>query len=271
METSLPLVADLWVPKPVIEVAERLGAEFQAENNSEGLSVLSRLISDPRMKSVWEVLYSKARDPNSYEHTGEFFYPATFLPASRAKKMREKASSFLRNDPDQNRIDANLLEAEARAWEALPDLGEGEKWSEQDRAVQVLFEETCRSILDIEPKFFADLRASADRFKEVASNLREQAIILESLGWIDEAGTLADIAAGCEDQASEVEPILRIDEPELIVRNRGDIKLRTYIVRLSSLTREFFATPLYGVLATLANVAFENDLMTDEKVRTLLR
>jgi hypothetical protein len=269
MEASPPLIAD--PPKAVIEIANRLEVEFRAEKNSEGLSILSRLISDPRMTSVWQLLYSEARDPISREHTGEFFLRASFLPASRGKKLREKASILLRDDPDLNRINANLLEAEARAWEALPDFGDDAQWSEQDKAVQQLFEEACRGFLDTEPTFLADLQAKADQFKKVASNLRKQADILESLGWIDQAEMLADVASLCQEHAFGMEPILPTDEPDLIVRNRGNTELRTYIARLAHVTSELFGTPLYGVLATLANVTFENELMTDEKVRTLLR
>lgn len=203
MEASLPLIAEAWVPKAVVEMAERLGAEFEAENNSKGLSVLSRLISNPRMQSVWRVLYSKARDPNNYEHTGEFFHQASVLPASRAQKMRNKASELRTKGGDLNLSDAELLEAEARAWEALPDFGEGKEWSEQDRAVQLLFGEACRSFSDIEPTFLSKLQTDAEQFAKIACNLREQAIILESLGWFEQAEILADIANDCEQQFFE--------------------------------------------------------------------
>jgi hypothetical protein len=271
MEASLPLIDEAWVRKAVTEMAERLGAELEAENNSKGLSVLSRLISDPRMQSVWRVLYAQARDRNNYEHTGEFFHKASVLPASRAQKMRNEASELRIKGDDLNLSDAKLLEAEARAWEALPDFSEGTKWSEQYMAVHLLFGEACRSFSDIEPTLLSQLQTDAERFTKIACNLREQAIILESLGWFEQAETLADIANDCEQQFFESAIAHHTDEPEAITRRRGDTKLRTYIVRLSILTTQLFPTPQYGVLAALANVVFETDSVTSDNVRDIVR
>lgn len=272
MEASLPLIAEAWgPPKEVIAMGERVRAELEAENNSKGLSVLSRLISDPRIQSVWEVLYSKARDPNNYKHTGEFFHQASVLPASRAQKMCDKASELRRKGGDLNLTSAELLEAEARAWEALPDFSESTKSSEQDRAVQLLFGEACRSFSEIEPTFLSQLQTDAEQFTKIACNLREQAIILESLGWFEQAEILADIANDCQQQFFGAAIAHHTDEPEAITRRRGDTKLRAYIVHLSVLTNQLFPTPQYGVLATLSNIVFETDSVTSDNVRDIVR
>jgi len=268
--SPLPII-ESWVPEAVIDAAVRLHADLAAEENpEEGLAVLSRLISDPRMRLVWEELHKTKRN-DKYETTNEFLYPARVTHLSWAAEHRKQARELREKGGERNESAARLLEAEAAVEEGMGDLPSDSRWSEQDRAAQLFLKQACRSAINIEPTYFSDIQAKVAKLRTIAASLREQSVMLKSLGLKGEARKLDEIAADCEDEARITEPNLETDDPWVIIRDRGDPKLRTYVVDLSIPTVSIFGTPLYGTLATVANVVFGLNVLTAEKVREWLR
>jgi hypothetical protein len=260
---SLPTI-ESWVPEAVADAAERLHAELAAESKSDGLAVLSRLVSDPRMKLVWGELYKKKRD-SKYQTTEEFLYPARVTSASWAaihRRQLRKIGGKLNESEDR------LLEAEGTFEESAADFPTDTRWSEQDRAVQIFLYHACHSAVDIQPVFLAGIQAKVKELRKVSESLQEQAVILQSFGMNGDARKLGEVAADCDDEAWNLEPNKpRADDPWIITRDRGDPKLRTFVVDLSISTHLLFGKSLYGQLATVANVVFNRDDMTGAKVR----
>jgi hypothetical protein len=266
---SLPTI-ERWVPEAVADAAERLHAELAAENKSDGLAVLARLVSDPRMDLVWGELYKQKRD-SEYQTTEEFLYPARVTNASWAAIHRQQAVELRKIGGKLNESEARLLEAEATLEEGAED-APTDRWSEQDRAVQTFLSHACHSAVDIQPVFLADIQDKLGKLGKVSASLREQAKVLKSLGLGRDARKLGEIAADCDDEAWNLEPNKPgADDPWIITRRRADPKVRTFVADLSIQTQLLFGNALLGTLATVANVVFNRNDMTDAKVREWLR
>jgi hypothetical protein len=265
----LPTI-ESWVPAAVADAALRLHAELAAEDKSEnGLTVLSRLISDRRMKAVWKVLYQRDRDEN-YRPTENFEYPAVMTMKSSAAKHRQQARVLRERGGELNESSARLLEAEARAEENVPVFGHDPRWSEQELAVRYLLEHACRIAIDIAPTYRSDIQARLKRISAVTTILREQAEELVEIGMLNEAFELGDIVDKCNELRELDEQIFETAGPRIIDRERTDPKLRTYVADLYMFTFPVFGSPLYGTLATVANVAFKCSTVTVSKVRNWL-
>jgi hypothetical protein len=255
----------------VADAAKRLHAEFTAENKSEGLAVLSRLVSDHRMELVWGELYKNKRDSN-YQPTEEFLYPARVTSASWAAIHRQQAVELRKIGGELNEREARLLEAEATQEESAEEPLTDTRWSEQDRAVQIFLYHACHSALNIQPVFLADIQIKMKKLSEVSANLREQAKLLRSLGMRHDALKLREVAADCNEKAWNLEPNKpRVDDPWIITRDRGDSDIRTFVVDLSITTHLLFGKFIFGRLATVANVVFSREDITGPKVREWLR
>jgi hypothetical protein len=260
-----------WVPDAVSDEAVRLYEQLATgKNPGESLAVLTRLISDPRMKLVWQELYKTKRD-DKYETTDVFLYAARVSNSSWAAEHRKQASELRKKGGARNESAAGLLEAQAAVEEGIGDPPSDPRWSEQDRAAQLFLKHACWSAINIKPVYFSDIQVKVAKLRTVAASLREHSIMLKTLSLKSEARKLWEIADDCEDQARIVEPNLDIDDPWVIVRDRGDPKLRTYIIDLSIAAISIFGTSLYGTLATVANVVFGGEAVTAAKVRELLR
>jgi len=263
---SLPTI-ERWVPEAVADAAERLHAELAAENKSDGLAVLSRLVSDPRMKLVWGELYKKKRD-SKYQTTEEFLYPARVTNASWAAIHRQQAVELRKIGGKLNESEARLLEAEATLEESAADSPTDTRWSEQDRAVRTFLYHACHSAVDIQPVFLADMRAKIDELRGAAQTLRAEAAKLRRLGLEGVTREFLQVADSCDDEARNLRPEQpspsgrRADDPWIISRDRGDPKVRTFVADLLMETERLFGTPLHGTLATTANVVFSRKDIT---------
>jgi hypothetical protein len=260
---------EAWVPKAVIETAAQLHAELSAENHSiDGLEILSRLIFHPGMKAVWTELYRRKRI--KYESTEEFLHPARVTNRWSAAEHRRQAAELRRRGGEANESEASLLEAEADVEEDLDVSTINQRWSEQDRGAQLFLRQACISAIEINPIYLTELQDNATKLLQIATNLRQHSGVLLSLGLEAEARSLKMVAFGCDRNARDLIVDLATDDPWVISRNRGDLKLRTYIVDLSISTKSIFGTPHYGTLATVASVVFGSEITAD-KVRELLR
>jgi hypothetical protein len=99
--------------------------------------------------------------------------------------------------------------------------------------------------------------------------LRKAGENLRSFGMEDNAQIVERIASDCEENAYWTEP--DDDDPWVIGRYRGDMRLRTYAAWIANSSKELFGQQLYGTLATITNVVFERSDMTGSKIREMLR
>jgi hypothetical protein len=297
---SATVTFPIWVRPAVIHAAEQLRSEFASEENpAEAQEVWWRLVSDSRMKGVWRDLYKKKR--LKHKATEEFYYPACVKHASIAAKNRRLAVELREKGGSTNKSEADFLEAEAVLPEdesyPFPDPTWSEqyltvqlflhnvyrkvilpdpRWNEQDCAVQLFFHNAYRDALDHELVFLSDLEKKVGKLQGISEQLRDIAAILSSLGRKREARKLRQIASDCDDHASNILPERNsdgslADDPWIITRRRGDSKVRTFVANLSITTRQLFGRTLYGTLATVTNVAFNRQDITDTKVRDMLR
>jgi hypothetical protein len=275
MGTSTTVTLPKWVPPSVIHAAEQLQSELASEENpAEAQELWSRLVLDSRMKRVWQELYKK-----KYIHhraTEEFLYPACLTNASDAARKRRRALELRQKGGPINESEADLLEAEAALVEGEYDPPADPRWSEQDRAVQLFLHKVYRTALNHELIFLSDLEAKVSKLQKVAKRLRSDAAILSSHGMEREARKLHRIATDCDSEAVSILPYehgfsFKTDDPWIIVRRRGDLELRAFVVDLSIITGTLFGKTLFGTLATVSNVRFNRQNATAGKVREMLR
>jgi hypothetical protein len=240
---------------------------FAVENKSDGLSALSRLISDPRMKVVWREF--KKRD----KATKEFLHPARVTNASRATICRQRANELLKLGGSANETEARLLKDDAATLEKSEDLMPMDpRWSEQDHATQIFFRRACYAAINIEPIFFSDIRAKIDELRGASQTLRAEATKIQRLGLEGVARELLEVADFCDDEAWNLRPEQpspngrRADDPWIISRNRGDPKVRAFVADLLMETERLFGKSLYGTLARTANVVFNRKDITYQRV-----
>jgi hypothetical protein len=272
VSTLPPPTFSKWVPAAVVEAAERLYAQLASEQDpAKAEKVLSRLTSDPRMKRVWDELYKKKR----FEHQAadEFLHAARVTNASHAAASRQRASELRKAGGADKQRDADLLEAEAAALESEGDPPTDPRWSEQDRAAQFLLHHAYRAALDFKPVFLSDVVANVNTLRSLAERLRKDAAILRSLDLELNARKMDEIASDCDEEAWNIDPnrLEPGDDPWIITRRTGDIRLKTFIIDLSIPTVLLFGKYLYSTLATVANVVFASNNVTHEKVREILR
>ncbi len=262
-----------WIPRAVIDKAEQLRAGISTEENpTEALEVWSRLVLDARMKRVWQELYKKKRI--GHQASEEFFYPACVTNKSFAARDRRRASELRKKGGPENEKEANLLEAEAAVVESIND--PPSKWIEQDRAVQLFLYHAYKQALDHELVFLSDLEDKARKVQEIAKRLRCDGATLSSLGMKREARKLQKIASDCDDEALNMLPTRErdgslSDDPWIITRRRGDLKVRTFVTSFSIPVQSMFGTSLYSTVATVTNVALDGQNLTGPKVREMLR
>jgi hypothetical protein len=264
-----PIFPD-WLPPAVKEAANHLYGELAAEKDpTAALEVWSRLVSDLRMKRVWDEIYKKRRDINTL-----FMYPARLTNASNAAALREKAGELRGKGGDKDREDADLLELEARLIALIPEKPIESKWSEQDLAAQSFFRQAYRIALTA-PQLLSEIQPKVIKLREIADKLRTIATELHSIPiHVTEiyAEKLREVAADCEDDATVMENAA--NEPWTIARKRGDLRQRTFVTRLAHQTHLLFGNTLYGTVATVTNVVFggsQHKELVDDNVVAILQ
>jgi hypothetical protein len=265
--SSLPAI-ESWVPLAVANVAARLHAEFTKANSEEGLTSLTRLVSDQRMRNVWRLLYSKKRHESG--STEVFAYPAIITFKARAAHHRRQACELRAKGGESNECEADFLNFQAELEERLPELPGGLVSHEQDYAVGRVFDFACRAAIDITPTYSSDIETSMSKVAAVGRTLREQQTQLCELGLWEEANKLGEVIDQCDDLLDLQFESYYSDSPIIIRRKRGDPKIRAYVAQLYELSFDLFGTPLYGTLATIANVVFDGKTVTRQMVQDWL-
>ena len=281
---KLPKMPDFpeWLRSAAVRhEAKRLWSKLPTEKDQvKAQKVLEQLISNPLMERVWDELYRK--DPT--KHNG-FFNPACLTNVSKAAAHREEARELRKKGGDKNRRDAEFLEFEARFFEILPGEPSNPSWSEQDRAAQQFLSGAYRAALSTEPELLSDIQAEVGKLRKAAKTLRQLAAELQSVGiHVTEiyAEKLREVAADCDDDA-KVMTTSPTKDPWLVTRKRGDLRLKTFVAKLSYKSQLLFMKTLHNTIANVANVVFSSQSanvsgderrqrrLTGENVRQMLR
>jgi hypothetical protein len=193
-------------------------------------------------------------------------YPAYVRHSSWSARLRKLASSA------KTKRQAKLLELEAEATEKERDPFAHLVWSDQDIAIQLFLWHVYRATLDLKEIYLSDLKTEVDKLREFAKYFRRVMPALRLRRMELEAVRLEEVASACEDKASSMEAVnIKADDPWIIVRQRGDVKLRTFIANLSVVSSTLFGKPIRAVLAGVANVALGREDVTPSRVREMLR
>jgi hypothetical protein len=303
LTNSLSLKFPGWVRPAVVEAANELSDQLTKERNpSKALEILSRLVSDPLMKRVWQEVYRKRRVRHqpllrplqevSLGNAGRYlqvpsneYLNFALTNASRAAALRRQASDIRNNGGENDGQGAELLEGEAAIIEDQFDPLIHPQWSKQDRAAQLLLWHAYRVALDYEPVYLSDLETKAKCLRKDVKDLLTGVQVLQSHDLINEATKLKKLADGIEDEADNTDPYIdperslqltsprfpHIDDPWVVVRETPDVQMRSFVISLSITTIQLFGKPLYRTLANITNAVFDREDVTDERVRELLR
>jgi hypothetical protein len=289
-----------WVPAAVMDEAKKLYVEISSQDGSgTEIDLLLRLISDERMRSVWQELYKKKRV--NYKSTDEFLHPIHVRKALIAASLRRQAAALRkRGDKSNNAIAKKSKEVLAKGWESEASLLEKEtcdllantSWSEQDLGAQVFLWQTYHTARDIKPAFLADIKVEVNTLRQAAGQLRELSTTLQSFRI--ECDALHQIASRCDFEAQNRDRDPTIDDPWIITRKRNDARIRMFVAYMSIIMQQLFektetvdaaaresmrrrqlprvgAVQLYGSIATIVNVVFQRADMTGDRVREMVR
>ena len=164
---SFSLTFPEWVPPAVIEAANQLNDELAKEKDpTKAVQVLSRLVSDPLMKRVWQEVYRRKRI--RHQSSEEYLNPAS-TNVSRTAAFPRQASDFRERGGEENVHNAELLEAEAAIIESESDPIFYPPWSAQDRAAQLLLRQAYRTALDNTPVYLSHLEAKTNDLRKIAT------------------------------------------------------------------------------------------------------
>ena len=273
MAPSIPPFPDFLTERQAIrEKAMELWFRLPTEKDPvKAQRILEGLIADPKMGDVWGEIYRRKRN-----NRGQFFNPARLTNASQAAALREKARDLRKKSSKKDVEDAKFLDFEAMLIERLPEVQPWPDSSEQDRAAQLFLARAYRIALDPEPEMLSDQLSRVSKLRNIAEQLRTLARELERMGeyvFPYYAEKLEDVADDCEDDAKVITPSL-VNSPWLIIRERGDLRLRTLVAKLAYCAFHLFLKILPSTIATVTNVIREcedTDLVSKKMTRDTVR
>jgi len=241
-----------WVPSMVTQFANYLAAHA-LDLPPETEAVLIRLVTDERMREVWEEVGKHKRI--NYQSTTEHFYDPQ-LPVE-VRSWSALADAWRREAKNLRSLGDEAAAKQFEAWaQAVPDEASASSkplTNEQqlDVAMAMLL---CEAFAHFDAGLRTVRKPSFGKFLEA----------LRAKGQPDVADTYERLAA--EERYA----------PYLVSRQRTDARIQAFVIGLGAMTRAVFGSPLYGVLAILVNVTFEGTEFKDgeydqQRIRVLLR
>jgi hypothetical protein len=255
-----------WLPRSVGAFAQKLWAGLHrrpAEPEVEDL--LRRLASDPRMKKVWNELRKRKRE--SYQPTDHFIHYVTpmanWTPASRY--ALQHAEKFRNQDSPP----AEFLAAYYAVHLQASYQGQESNLVPQDLAMAYLFDQAFTlAKQDIRLIPISELQKRRRHYLKMAKELRADAAEQERLG-LYEGRRMMDAACAYEELVKAPAPAP--GRSRLVTRPpRGAARLKGFVMAFGDITNAVFGSPLYGSVATTANVVFDGDELTADAVRKML-
>jgi hypothetical protein len=274
-ETTIPRNADFdtrfelpgWLPPAVKERVCGIYADVCDDDGSANqIDLLMRLARDLRMQNVWAELYKKKRSPEY--NIDKFVHSPFFWDIGVRKAWRLKMAGFRRPPDGSPEEIEELLENIARSLIAIPKEPTN-PYERQDLAIQYFFHHVYVTALVDSPVLTrAEVKNTHAERKSSARRLRTESKKLRAWGMKVEARELMRIAIQCEKEINFMYNRWIVD------RQRSDNRLRGYLLTLAELNKLLFGTPMYGTLATIANVVFnrtKGSEITGSQVHEMLR
>jgi hypothetical protein len=273
---STELKLPIWLPQPVAAHARQVFTN-NCRTESDRL-LLRRLTSDLRMKGVWTELLKRKRF--NYKSSKAFIYPATsrmdWSPTVRTQRRR--AQTLRRMPSTVNEAEAKELELYAIMNQIVDDYTWDPELPIQDRALVAFFDqafEFARS--DSRPVPRAIAKKKREYYLKMARRIRADAeehnsiqrigvVGLVGVGGVRERLPLLEAALAYEELANKAAP--PSGHPLLVGRKRwGDERQTGFVLELVDATAAIFGKALRGIVAIVANVAFDCGDWTAERVR----
>jgi hypothetical protein len=251
-----------WIPLPVRDHVPIIFTGLQRQAATcEVFQLLDSLVSDRRMKNVWnELLRRKRRD---YESTEAFMHPASRTSwIMKAASERRRADELRKLGGSENEAEAVRMQFWATVAElydlasVFPGYPARPELPRQDLAVAYFFHKTfVLAQKSPRPVPLSEARKARRRYLDMAQQLRADGFLAISTRY----EALADTAAPAP------------GSPLLVKRQRrSDERMQGFVMALAAITRQVFGAPLNGTAATSANVALGRDNLTAETVRKML-
>jgi len=246
-----------WLRKPLADWI--LESMKHAENQSEQ-QLLRRLTTDWRMKTVWAEIYKK-RGPAHFNKTTvgpdlrPYFNKAVIWPATRAIADVE--------EDIKHRVKLALKYAEHHGY--LPDMESGR--SEQDEAAVLFLECAFKSGLNTEPTTYSELQQYIRDYEYLAKEERITASRLTPT----KARAAAELAEIFEMHAEYQRSADVLQDPTIISRGRGDVRVRTLVLRLLMITNSIFRKDMLNTVGTIAAVMLDKEKISRSRLRGIVR
>jgi hypothetical protein len=272
-----------WVPGPVAHLAHLMHNDaIECGADAESIELLSRLTCDPRMKRVWNELLRRKR--TNYRASEVFLRPVrsgpkTFwTPEARARRRRAELIRTLADG------EARAEVKELETWALLSEFAgtnyifsgshifsgyEGPEIDRQQHALAFLFHEAFTLARQKpRPVSRTDAQTARSRYLAMAKCIAADNTERQRLhGFPDER--LSRAPSAYLELADDVAP--GPGSPLLVMRRHGrNESIKGFVMEFASTTKEIFGAPLFGTVATFANVALDRDDLTGEKVRKML-
>lgn len=231
-----------WVPKPVTDFVESV---LHKPHDAPSLARLQLLVESPDMHSAWKSLYKAATDP---DHLVEFVRSAAFSPWLSWGQHLLPTST-----PAQQRLQFRKIAQTSRdLLKQLQALGEGRA----EGGAQLLVSAAQRAVL---AAFSKPQHEQLSRYMALAFPAQWSfgTKVTSPLQWLHET---AIVAAGAPSPPG----------PRKLGSKNA---LRTaYVLELAGFVRNRFKKPLFAVVATTANVMFNefDSPLTPDHVRKLI-
>jgi hypothetical protein len=241
-----------WVPAVVAVQAEDLLSSLvmPGDDFRDFASAVGRFATNPLMETVWKELSRRSGGVAALH--GAYAHPA-HPDAVLGARTTASARLLIQGLPDRDKI--------------------------QHQAMVDLFAEaalffTWKQIDIVGPRTRtkADLDDEVRRLKKLASRLRTDAEELRKLGEARLAMPVGRAADFCDMQADWSRP--RQDDSFLVSRqsNRlGGPWVQGFIINTAGCCRALFGKKMLGVVAIMANVAFERTDLTEDRIRGIFR
>jgi hypothetical protein len=205
-------------------------------------AAITRFATDEKMENVWNELLRHKRDGTQYLH-----------PANEVIVRGIRNFDIVRH--------------------LAPELSEHRL---QEQAAALLFHQAVQLFWRYARivRTTADIESEIKPFWTLAARLREDARTLCCLGLSRHFASLKQAAGDCEKQIARIQ---QPDPPDPFVVERrskragGDDRTREFIIVISKICNALFGAQLYGTVATLANVAFEQTNYTKDYIRGVVR
>jgi hypothetical protein len=267
-----------WVPRQVARVVHIIYEQETRHGVATGsIGLLRRLACDPRMRGVWAQLLKRKRA--DYRTTADFFYSASselqtfWTPEARSLLRRADAIRSLGGgepSAEAKQLETWALLAEFAGTACLFPRSEGQpEISRQELALAVLFQQAF-ALARQKPRPVSRTEAQEARRHNLMMAKR---IIADNVEWQRLRGfpdeRLSRAVSAYMELADGVAPAP--GSPLLVKRKHGRNELiKGFVMELASTTKEIFRAPLFGTVATFANVALNRDDLTGEQVRKMV-